>query len=152
MRIRSLLALFAGALAFSAVTVARAAGLEYRSVAVPVAVFYDAPSLSGKKLYLVREGAPLEVLIQIEGWSKVRDAEGAVAWIERNLLSLKRTVIVLGDQAEVRQNASDSAPIVFLAAKWLVLDLLEDSPPGWVKVRHRDGAGGFVRIGKVWGL
>ena len=23
---------------------------------------------------------------------------------------------------------------------------------GWVKVRHRDGASGFVRINQVWGL
>ena len=33
--------------------------LEYRSVAVPVAIFYDAPSTQGRKLYLTKAGAPL---------------------------------------------------------------------------------------------
>ncbi|MCL2021347.1 MAG: SH3 domain-containing protein [Betaproteobacteria bacterium] len=126
--------------------------LDYRSVSVPVAIFYDAPSAQGEKLYLVREGTPLEVLVQIEGWTKVRDAEGTIAWIERGALSLRRTAIVISNQAEVRKSANDDAPIVFTAEKWLILDLLEDSPPGWAKVRHRDGAGGFVRLGKVWGL
>jgi SH3-like domain-containing protein len=126
--------------------------LEFRSVSVPAAIFYDAPSMQGQKLYLVKEGTPLEIVVQVEGWTKVRDAEGTIAWIERGALSLRRTAIVIEDGAEVRQSASDSAPVVFQAARWLVLDLLEDSPPGWARVRHQDGAGGFVRLGKVWGL
>ncbi|MDR0234072.1 MAG: SH3 domain-containing protein [Zoogloeaceae bacterium] len=129
-----------------------ACALDFRSVSVPVAIFYDAPSVQGKKLYLVREGTPLEVLVQIEGWTKVRDAEGTIAWIERGALTLRRTAIVISPQAEIRKSASDDAPIVFTAEKWLILDLLEDSPAGWARVRHRDGAGGFVRLGKVWGL
>jgi len=125
--------------------------LEYRSVSVPVAILYDAPSAQGAKLYLVKEGTPMEVLVQIEGWTKVRDAEGTIAWIERGALSLRRTAIVISDQAEIRSSAKDDAPIVFTAEKWLILDLLKDSPPGWVKVQHRDGVSGFVRLGKVWG-
>ncbi|MCL2074973.1 MAG: SH3 domain-containing protein [Betaproteobacteria bacterium] len=135
---------------FLCVNIAHA--LEFRSVSVPVAIFYDAPSVQGKKLYLVREGTPLEVLVQIEGWTKVRDAEGTIAWIERGALSLRRTAIVISDVAYVRKSANDDAPIVFTAEKWLVLDLLKDSPPGWANVRHRDGVGGFVRLGNVWGL
>lgn len=126
--------------------------LDFRSVAVPVAIFYDAPSKEGKKLYLVREGTPLEVVVQIEGWTKVRDAEGTIAWIERGALALRRTAIVISDKVEVRKSANDNAPIAFTVEKWLILDLLEDSPPGWAKVRHRDGVSGFVRLGKVWGL
>jgi len=127
--------------------------LDYRSVSVPVAILYDAPSTQGEKLYLVREGTPLEVVVPpLESWIKVRDAEGTIAWIERGALTLRRTAIVISNQAEVRSSANDDAPIAFTAEKGVVLDLLEDSPPGWARVRHRDGVGGFVRLGKVWGL
>jgi len=139
-------------LLFLGLGVSSAYALEYRSVSVPVAIFYDAPSIQGEKLYLVKEGTPLEVLVQIEGWTKVRDAEGTIAWIERSALSLRRTAIVISDQAEVRSSARDDAPIVFTAGKWLILELQKDNPPGWAKVYHRDGVGGFVRLGKVWGL
>jgi len=145
---RVLLSLF-----FLCLGVNSAYALEYRSVSVPVAILYDAPSAQGRKLYLVKEGTPLEALVQIEGWTKVRDAEGTIAWIERNSLSLRRTAIVLSDQVEVRSSARDDAPVVFTAEKWLILELQKDSPTGWVKVYHRDGVSGFVRLGKgLWGL
>ncbi|MDR2637172.1 MAG: hypothetical protein LBB55_02440 [Zoogloeaceae bacterium] len=127
----------------------------YYSVAAPVAILYDSPSAWGKKLYLVKEGTPLEVVQPIMGWAKVRDAEGlpeGLVWIENDKLSPRRTVIVIADLADVRQSASDTAPIAFQAEKWLILDLLSNSPPGWAKVRHPDGSGGFVRLGQVWGL
>ena len=38
------------------------------------------------------------------------------------------------------------------STKHVVLDLLEAPSSGWVKVRHRDGATGFVAINQVWGL
>ncbi|MDR0735867.1 MAG: hypothetical protein LBF51_03375 [Zoogloeaceae bacterium] len=125
---------------------------EYRSVSAVAAILYDAPSAQGKKLYLVKTGTPLEVLIQIEGWTKVRDAEGGIAWIANPALTARRMVVVTADRAEVRQAANEDAALVFQADKWVALELLEGAPPGWAKVRHRDGASGFVRMMQVWGL
>jgi SH3-like domain-containing protein len=129
-----------------------AAAIEYRSIATPASAFYDAPSLQGKKLFLVREGMPLEVLVKVEGWTKVRDAEGAIAWIENKALGAHRTVVVTVDLADIRQNASHDAPVVFQAEKWVALELLESGATGWVKVKHRDGASGFVHITQIWGV
>ncbi|GHT91874.1 hypothetical protein AGMMS49545_08530 [Betaproteobacteria bacterium] len=126
--------------------------LEYRSVAVPVAIFYDAPSTQGKKLYLTKAGAPLEVVTKMEGWVKVRDAEGTIAWIQDNAVSSKRTLVVTADLADIRQSAVDTAAVVFQAEKWVSLEFLEGAPAGWAKVKHRDGASGFVRITQIWGL
>ncbi|MDR2364934.1 MAG: SH3 domain-containing protein [Zoogloeaceae bacterium] len=125
---------------------------EYRSVAATAAILYDAPSAQGKKLYLVRNATPLEVLVQVEGWTKVRDAEGGIAWIATSALTTRRMVVVTAERAQARQAASEEAAIVFQADKWVALELLEGAPAGWVKVRHRDGASGFVRLMQVWGL
>jgi hypothetical protein len=64
----------------------------------------------------------------------------------------RRTVIVTTPRAQVRLNPEESAPIAFEAARNVSLVYLEGAPGGWVKVRHRDGETGFVRVSQVWGL
>ena len=139
-----ILAMTAGALPAQA--------LDYRSVEAPVAILYDAPSQKGKKLYLVKQLTPVEVVVRLEGWVKVRDAEGTLAWIENKYLAERRTVVVTAPRAEVRQADQPEAPVAFLADKWVALDYQGPASPGWVKVKHRDGASGFVKTSQVWGL
>jgi len=124
---------------------------DFRSVAVPAAILYDAPSQKAKRLYLMRAQTPVEVVVRLEGWLKVRDAEGTLAWIETGQLAERRTVMVLAERAELRQADRDDAPVSASMDKWLLLDFLEPAAPGWLKVRHRDGVTGFVRSTQVWG-
>ncbi len=125
--------------------------IEYRTVE-SATVLYDAPSQKGSKHFVIRRDTPVEVVVGLEGWSKVRDAEGGLAWIERRFLSQKRSVIVTADRAEVRQKAEESSPLVFEVEKNVALEYLEAAPGGWVKVHHRDGQSGFVRANQIWGL
>ena len=136
-----------------------AAAAEYRSVGEAAAVLYDAPSAKSKPLFVLGRDTPLEVIVPVEGWSKVRDAGGTIGWIERNALADKRTLVVRVPQAEVRAGPDDNAALVFRAEQSVLLDFAEaatsaatTSAPGWVKVRHRDGQTGFVRITQVFGL
>jgi SH3-like domain-containing protein len=124
--------------------------LEYKSLAAP-AVAYDAPSDKARALFIVARSTPLEVVVWLDRWAKVRDAAGELMWIERRVLSDKRMLMVRGPQAEVREQPQEGAPLVFEAAKDVVLEWLEAGPPGWLKVRHAEGQSGFVRIGQVWG-
>lgn len=128
-----------------------AANAEYRTVDTAT-VLYDAPSQRGAKRFVIKRETPVEVVVSIEGWSKVRDAEGSLTWIEKKYLSDKRTVIVTADRAEVRQKPEEGAPLVFAAEKSVALEYLEASPGGWIKVRHRDGQSGFVRANQIWGF
>ena len=124
---------------------------EFRSVAEDAAVLYDAPSLKAQKLYLLGRDYPLEVVVALENWIKVRDANGELAWVEKKSLSNKRSVMVNVSLADVRQAPNDSATLVFQAERSVLLELVEFSDPGWIKVRHRDGQTGYVRINQVWG-
>jgi SH3-like domain-containing protein len=129
-----------------------ALALDYRSVEVPVAILYDSPSQKGKKLYLMRTQTPVEVVVRVEGWFKVRDAEGTMAWIEARNVGERRTLVVTAPRAEIRQSDRPDAPVVGELDKWVLVDFLEPAAPGWAKVRHRDGATGYVRSTQVWGL
>ena len=125
--------------------------IEYRTVDAAT-VLYDAPSQRGSKLFVIKRDTPVELVVSLEGWAKVRDAEGGLAWIEKKYLVDKRSVIVTADRAEVRQKAEAGSPLVFEAEKNVALDYLEALPGGWIKVRHRDGQSGFVRANQIWGL
>ena len=134
----------------SAATVALA--VDYRSIEVPAAILYDSPSQRGKKLYLIKAQTPVEAVVRLEGWVKVRDAEGTLAWIEARNLGERRTLVVTAPRAEIRESDKAEAPVVAILDKWVVVDFIEAAAPGWAKVRHRDGATGFVRSTQVWGL
>jgi SH3-like domain-containing protein len=126
------------------------AAAEFRSVAENAAVLYDAPSIKAKKLYVVSHGYPVELVVTVEGWSKVRDANGELTWIESRRLAEKRTVLVKAPLAQVRESADDKAPVVFQAQQDVVLELIEVAG-GWLRVRHRDGQAGFLRTAQAWG-
>ena len=124
--------------------------LDYRSVA-SVAVLYDAPSLQAKRLYVVGKYFPLEVIVDLDGWSRIRDSKGELAWIEKKYLSDQRMVLVTSPIAEVRQSTDVKAPIVFKAEQSVVLEFIENASGGWAKVRHRDGQSGYIKISQIWG-
>jgi SH3-like domain-containing protein len=127
-----------------------AAAADFRSVSENAAVLYDAPSAKARKLYVVNQGYPFEIVVVVEGWSKVRDASGELNWIESKHLADRRTVVVKAPLAQVREAADDNAPMVFQAQQNVLLELLEVAG-GWLRVRHRDGQAGYVRVTQVWG-
>ncbi|HUY02788.1 MAG TPA: SH3 domain-containing protein [Rhodocyclaceae bacterium] len=128
-----------------------AAALDYRSLAA-AAVMYDAPSIKANPLYVIARDTPIEVVVALDGWLKVRDASGSLAWIEKGVVADQRTVQVSVSRAQVRSQPQADAPLVFEAEKNVVLTLLEAAPAGWAKVQHRDGQTGYVRADQVWGL
>lgn len=142
----------AGSGLLAALLAAPAWALEYRSVSEAGAVMYDAPSQKAKPVFVAARGTPVEVVVSLEGWTKVRDAAGDIAWIEKRVLDDRRMLIVTERVAEVRSQAEAGAPLVFEADKDVLLELVEAGPPGWARVRHRDGQSGFVRVNQVWGL
>ena len=149
MRIR-LLACGAGMLLVF--TQAETCAADFRSIAENAAVLYDAPSAKAKKLYVIGRSYPIEVIVVVEGWTKVRDASGELAWIESKGLSERRTVMVKTPLADIRQAADDQAPLVFQAEQSVLLDLVELTGTGWARVTHRDGQSGYVKLSQVWGV
>jgi SH3-like domain-containing protein len=124
---------------------------DFRAVAENAAVLYDAPSAKSKKLYVIGRGYPVEVVVVVEGWTKIRDAGGELAWIESKNLGERRTLMVKVKIADVRQAAADNAPLAFQAEQNVLLELVELTGTGWARITHRDGQGGFIRLNQVWG-
>ncbi len=145
-------ALLVGMVVGVALVSTAAAAADLRSVSERAAVLYDAPSTRARRLYVVGEHYPLEVVVNLDNWVKVRDVSGELTWIEKKSLSERRTVIVTVASADVRQAADDQSAVVFKANEGVILELAEFGAPGWIKVRHRDGQSGFMLSSQVWGL
>jgi len=139
------------ALVVLAVAAPLAAHAEFRSIGEP-AVMYDAPSVRASRLYVAGRNLPVEVISTDGAWVKVRDPFGGLSWVERKVLAERRTVLVTAAVADVRARAEDAAPLAFQAQAGVVLEVIEVGPFGWARVRHADGASGYVRITQVWGI
>ena len=124
---------------------------DYASVADGPAVLYDAPSLKAKKIFVVSRYLPLEQVVSLDNWVKVRDSSGVLAWIEKRALSSKRFVVVTAALAAVRQAPEEDAAVVLQARQQVALEWLESTGTGWLKVRHQDGVAGYVKTTDVWG-
>lgn len=130
-----------------------AAALEFKSVAVPKAILYDAPSAAAKKTLLLSQDYPVEVIVNLGEWLKVRDAQGAISWVEAKQLSGKRTVIVTAADAEIRSGAEAASGQLAKVEKDVVLEIVDARlTNGWLKVKHRDGISGFILNSSVWGF
>lgn len=112
---------------------------------------YDAPSSRGKPLFIVNSGTPVEAIVTMEGWVKVRDMQGSLAWIEKKNLSDRRTVLVRAERGQVRAQADEKSALVFEAERDVVLEVLEPAAHGWIRVKHRDGQSGYIKVQHVLG-
>ena len=127
------------------------AALEYLSLADNAVIMYNAPSIKADKLYVASRHLPVEAVVRVEGWIKVRDSSGTLSWVEQKAISGKRFVVVIEQQAQVYQAADINSTLLFWAQKDVVFEWLENSSNGWVKVRHRNGQSGYVKTNQIWG-
>ncbi len=127
------------------------AGIDFFSIAENAVVMYDAPSSKSVKLFVASANLPVEVVVNVEGWSKIRDSSGSLAWVEHKMLSKQRFVIITAPMASVHQSADEHSGIIFQAQENVVMEWIDSDTPGWVQVRHRDGQTGYVRSNQVWG-
>ena len=126
-------------------------GIEFRSIALPAAVLFDAPSKQSRKVFILSRDYPVEVIITNDDWVRIRDETGTFAWVEAKSLSNRRTVMVKSQTVEARERPVADAPVVFKAEQGVILEYLGVTG-GWAHVRHRDGATGYVALGHLWGV
>ena len=106
---------------FAALAVALALGAvpalaaEYRALGDRPAILYDAPSTRADRLFVASGLYPFEVLVKLDQWTKVRDANGEVAWVENSALGTRATVLVTVPLADVRVAPDVKSDLVFEA-------------------------------------
>ena len=124
---------------------------QYTSIGDKPGILYDGLSTKANKTFILSRFQPLEILVKLDKWTKVRDAEGSIGWVENSVLGDRRYVQISANAAEIRAMASPVSPLVFEAQRGVLLEVTGPATEGWLPVRHRDGQVGFVRGVQVWG-
>lgn len=139
-------------LGFSLFVATTAQAAEFLSVLPAKAIAYDAPSSAAKKLYVMSQGYPVEVIVNLGAWMKVRDQLSGLSWVEGANLDKKRMVLVT-DNTEIKAAENPESKLLATVEKDVVLELLSPAiNKGWVKVKHREGVAGYIQSSAIWGL
>ncbi len=141
------------ALLFASVT--GFAHADFRQTTETVTLAYEGPSAKATKQFIYSRGTPVEIVVQIEGWVKVRDAAGALIWMERKALGERNNVQVKSAIADIHTAPDAASPILFRVDSGVLLQIVAPQPANagaWAQVQHRDGQTGFVRLDSVFGL
>jgi len=116
------------------------------------AILYDAPSTRANKTFIILRNSPLEVLVRLDKWTKVREAGPTFGWVENDTLTTRRHVQVNVALADVRSAADAASTLVFQVQRNVLLEISSQSTAiGWLAVKHRDGQQGFIKLTDVWG-
>ena len=83
-------------------------------------------------------------------WRRIQDPDGSEGWVQANLLSDRRTALIVGDTRPMRERPDLSAPIVWRAEPGVVGNLSRCSK-GWCSL-DVDGRSGFVEAAHVYGV
>lgn len=129
-----------------------ACALEYVSVSDNTAVLYDANSTKSKKLFVISRYTPLEAVVNLQNWIKVRDSSGTMAWIERRSVSDKQYVVVNVAVASVLRTPEANASVLFQVSRNVAMESLGVNGGGWIRVRDQDGTLGYMKSIEVWGV
>jgi SH3-like domain-containing protein len=101
-----------------------------------------------------RKGLPVKVVKAYKAehaeWRRIQDPDGAEGWVQANLLSDKRSALVVGDVRPLREKPAADAPIVWRAEPGVV-GSISQCAKGWCLFDVR-GRAGYVEIAQLFGV
>jgi len=127
---------------------------DFMSVNADQAFLHEAPSDSTKKSFIVTRGYPLEVIVSLKEWKKVKDHEGLINWIKTSDLSSKRTVLNLKGDNPIYLEPSSESPMLAKVNENVTLELSDAKKiDDWVKVYSKVAdIEGFIKATDLWGI
>jgi len=96
-----------------------------------------------------RRGLPLEVTAEYGQWRRVRDSEGVEGWMHVSMLSGRRMVQILDDDAILRTDPHPDAPPAIIAEAG-AQGLLKGCRGDWCRIAMMDRTGWLQRT-RFWG-
>ena len=97
-----------------------------------------------------RAGMPVEIFEEWDTWRRIRDYQGVTGWVSVNLLTSKRTAVVIETRRTLHESASETSPAVAYLDPGVIGRLLECSGD-WCRVEGKRFEGWLKRT-DIWGV
>ena len=98
----------------------------------------------------IRKSLPVEVTAEYEHWRRIRDSEGDEGWVHKSLLSTRRTVLVIGEERQLRAAPAADAPVILRAESGVLARLLSCHST-WCEV-DVSGISAWIPRQHLWGV
>jgi len=113
------------------------------------------PGTNYRVLWELGRGFPLQVLKRTGKWYRVKDFEGSVGWIHKDVVSKTPHMIVKANKNSTKRINIRSGPgtqygVVAEAQYGVVFQTLKQKN-GWVNIRHENGVTGWADRRLLWG-
>jgi SH3-like domain-containing protein len=103
-----------------------------------------------KRWVYQRAGMPVEIFEEWDTWRQVRDYQGVTGWVSVNLLTGKRTAVVIETRRTLHDAPSETAPAVAQVDPGVV-GRLEECNGDWCKLDVKGYVGSLKRT-EIWGV
>ena len=102
----------------------------------------------------VRASVPVEITQEYDVWLRIRDAEGQEGWVQKTLLSGRRTALVSpwekGPNTPVRDKPDPNARTIAFLEPTVIVDVAECSGT-WCRIAV-EGIKGWIDQNRLWGV
>ena len=97
-----------------------------------------------------RSGLPVRVVATYPNWRKIIDPDGEGGWVQSNMLTDKRSGLIIGGVRDMRDHPDDTARVSWRLAEGVV-GTISDCDSRWCHF-ETGGKRGYVARGGLWGL
>ncbi len=115
----------------------------------------EGPSMDHRTAWIFqRAGLPVEVMAEFDAWRRIRDSEGTEGWVQKSLLSGRRTALVAPWKKQevlpIRAKPQASADLAANVQAG-VLANIKSCESGWCRI-FGDGFDGYIEQTSLWGV
>ena len=97
-----------------------------------------------------RRDMPVEIFDEWDTWRHIRDYQGVTGWVSVNLLTSKRTAVVIETRRTLHESASETSPAVAYLEPGVIGRLLECSGD-WCRLEGKRFEG-WLKRSEIWGV
>ncbi len=99
-----------------------------------------------------RKDLPVQIIEEHQVWRRIRDPEGTEGWVQRPLLTSRRTFVVQGEQRNLRRRPDDQAEAAAHLRPGVIGSLRRcEAGSAWCEARVGDHSG-WIKRSEIWGV
>jgi SH3-like domain-containing protein len=97
-------------------------------------------------------GVPVKVINEYDNWYEIKDYDGDTGWVNQNLLTKKRTIIVKTGKSFVNifSNSTEKSKNILRVENDVIADFIKCTGP-WCAVKA-SGKKGWIERKEIWGV
>ena len=93
---------------------------------------------------------PIQIIDEYGLWRRIKDVDGVEGWVNKQMLSGKRTAVIIDPAAKLNRRPVADSPFIAQAQKGALVELISCDPK-WCKVEGNHLSGWIIKP-KIWGI